>query len=298
VRRRVGDVRIPAVDRIAALGALAAGDPWQPRAIAEFAGVLPAGPDTGLVGSIPRLSPSQAEAYTTCPRRYAFERRLLISDGGSKYAELGSLVHRILEIVERRAVESGHDHADVATAVAVLYEEFDPAAFDGTPWADSWRDRAERILTHLYTYWPGKGPAVGFETAVSHVLDGIEWRGRVDRAEQRADGVHIVDYKTGTSTLTVDEAAAAVQLGFYVLATGDATAGAEFWYPGHEAGKRKSVTVRRFDMTAMPTVVAAMTRVQQGILAEEWPPTPGEHCDRCPVRIVCPEWPEGREAFS
>ncbi|MBI5157143.1 MAG: ATP-dependent helicase [Acidimicrobiia bacterium] len=298
VRRRVGDVRIPAVDRIAALGALAAGDPWQPRALTEFAGVLPVGPDTGIVGSVPRLSPSQAEAYATCPRRYAFERRLLISDGGSKYAELGSLLHRVLEVVERQAVESGRDHGDVATAVAVLDEEFDPAAFDGAPWADSWRDRAERILTHLYTHWPGKGRAVGFETAVSHVLDGIEWRGRVDRAERRADGVHIVDYKTGASALPVDEAAAAVQLGFYVLASGEGTAGAEFWYPGHEAGKRKSVTVRRFDMTAMPTVVAEMTRVQRGILAEEWPATPGDHCDRCPVRIVCPEWPEGREAFS
>jgi len=298
VRRRIGDVRLPAVDRLAALGALAAADPWQPRAIAEFAGVLPAGPDTGLLGSTPRLSPSQAEAYATCPRRYAFERRLLISDGGSKYAELGSLVHRVLEIVERQAVESGRDHADIATAVAVLHEEFDPAVFDGSPWADSWRDRAERILTHLYTYWPGKGPAVGFETAVTYALGGIEWRGRVDRAEQRADGVHVVDYKTGASAVTIDEAAAAVQLGFYALATGDGTAGAEFWYPGNEAGKRKSVTVRRFDMTAMPTVIAEMTRVQQGILAEEWPATPGEHCDRCPVRIVCPEWPEGREAFS
>ena len=24
---------------------------------------------------------------------------------------------------------------------------------------------------------------------------------------------------------------------------------------------------------------------------------PGGHCDRCPVRLVCPEWPEGQEAF-
>ena len=158
--------------------------------------------------------------------------------------------------------------------------------------------RAERILDHLYTYWPGKGQAVGFETSVAFDLDGVAWRGRVDRAEQRANGVHIVDYKTGTSVPKIDEAASAVQLGFYVLAAGDGVAGAEFWYPGDGPGKKKSVTVRRFDMSQMPNVLADMTRVQHGILAEEWPTIPSEDCERCPVRIVCPEWPEGKEAFA
>ena len=298
VRRRIGDARLPAAERLAALGTLAAGDPWQPRPMSHYAGILPPGPDTGLVGPSPSLSPSQADAYATCPRRYAFERRLGISHGGSKYAELGSLVHRVLEIVEREAVEAGHDHGDGTTATEVLRREFDPAAFDGPPWADSWQARAERILDHLYTYWPGKGQAVGFETSVAFDLDGVAWRGRVDRAEQRANGVHIVDYKTGTSVPKIDEAASAVQLGFYVLAAGDGVAGAEFWYPGDGPGKKKSVTVRRFDMSQMPNVLADMTRVQHGILAEEWPTIPSEDCERCPVRIVCPEWPEGKEAFA
>jgi RecB family exonuclease len=111
-------------------------------------------------------------------------------------------------------------------------------------------------------------------------------------------GIHIVDYKTGTTVPRVDEAAGAVQLGFYVLASGDVVTGAEFWYPGDAPGKRKSVTVRTFKMERMPDVLAAMTQVQQGVLAERWPTIPGDHCERCPVRIVCPEWPEGREAYS
>ena len=298
LRRRVADATLPATDRLAALGALAADDPWHSRRMTEFAGVLPAGPDTGLVGDSPRLSPSQADSYATCPRRYAFERQLRISDGGSLYAELGSVIHRVLEVVEREAVAAGRDHGTIERAIAVLAAEFDPADFNGPPWADSWRARAERILAHLYMFWPGRGPAVGFETAVTYELNGVPWSGRVDRAERRSDGVHIVDYKTGTSMLNDDEAAAAVQLGFYVLATGEGVAGAEFWYPGVSPGKRKSVAVRRFSMDRMDDVVTEMIRVQEGILAEEWPTIPGEQCERCPVRIVCPEWPEGREAFS
>jgi RecB family exonuclease len=298
LRRRIGDPALPAVDRLTALGALAGDEPWRPRAISEFAGVLPAGPDTGLLDPEPRLSPSQAESYSTCPRRYAFERLLRISDGGSKYADLGSLVHRVLERVERAAVAAGSDHGDIDTALAVLAEEFDPGEFDGPPWSDSWLARAQRIVTHLYGSWPGKGPAVAFESAVQYDLDGVRWSGRVDRAEERATGIHVIDYKTSATPTKVDDAAGAVQLGFYVLASGPAVTGAEFWYPGHNPGRQRNVTVRPFDMKRLPEVLDAMRRAQAGVLAEEWPTITGDHCDRCPVRIVCPEWPEGREAYT
>lgn len=298
LRRKLGDAALPAAERLAALGSLAADDPWRPRSIAEFAGMLPPGPDTGLVGPGTTLSPSQAEAFTQCPRRYAFERRLRISDGGSMYADLGGLIHRILERAEREAVEADHDHADVTRVIEILTEEFDPSQFGGPPWANSWMARARRIVEHLYQYWPGQGRAVGFESSVELELDGVRWLGRVDRAEQRGDGIHIVDYKTGTSVPSADEASTSIQLGFYVLATGATARGAELWYPGVQPGKRKSVAVRRFSMDRIDDVTDAMRRAQVGVLAERWDPLPGDHCDRCPVRIVCPAWPEGRESFS
>jgi len=83
-----------------------------------------------------------------------------------------------------------------------------------------------------------------------------------------------------------------------VLATGATARGAELWYPGVQPGKRKSVAVRRFSMDRIDDVTDAMRRAQVGVLAERWDPLPGDHCDRCPVRIVCPAWPEGRESFS
>ena len=98
------------------------------------------------------------------------------------------MIHRVLEVVEREAVAAGRDHGTIERAIAVLAAEFDPADFNGPPWADSWRSHAERILAHLYMFWPGRGPAVGFETAVTYELNGVPWSGRVDRAERRAMG--------------------------------------------------------------------------------------------------------------
>lgn len=260
--------------------------------------MLPPGPDTGIVPPDSRLSPSQAEAFTRCPRQYAFERRLGISDGGSVRADLGLLIHGVLEKAEREAVAAGRDHADGARALEILAAEFDPSRFGGPPWAGSWLARAERIVTHLYEYWPGKGPGVDFEASVTYELDGTSWSGRVDRAERRGDGVHIVDYKTGTTPLSLSDAETSVQLGFYAVASGPGVAGAEMWFPGAASGSRKSVAVRRFSMERTEDVLAAMREAQTGILSEDWTPRPGDHCERCPVRIVCPVWPEGRESFS
>jgi hypothetical protein len=71
--------------------------------------------------------------------------------------------------------------------------------------------------------------------------------------------------------------------------------GAEFWFP---AVKRATVATRSFDMARVPDVARALDLAVEGIRAEDWTPRPGPQCDRCPMRRVCPEWPEGREAFS
>lgn len=296
LRRALRDPGTPAAERLAALAALTFEAPWQPRPASSFSGILPRGPDRGLLPSAPTLSPTQAEAYATCPRRYAFERPLSIGARGSPYMEIGSLIHAVLERVESDAAAAGSDHGTAEEALRALDEAFDPASFGGEPWATGWKGRAVRILSHLYENWPGGGPAVGLEQAVSRDIDGIQWRGRIDRIERRSDGVHVVDYKTGTRVPTLSEAGSSLQLGFYVSALDDPeVSGAEFWFP---ATKAASVTVRRFDMDRLDEVDTTLRAVQQGILAEDWTPTPGAHCERCEVRIVCPVWPEGAEAYS
>jgi superfamily I DNA/RNA helicase/RecB family exonuclease len=296
LRRILRDPARPSADRLAALAALTTGMRWQPRPASAFAGVLERGPDRGVLGHTHTLSPSQAESYATCPRRYVLEGPLSVGRQHSPYMEIGSLIHAVLERVETEAAGSGREHGSIDEALAALDEAFDPVAFGGDPWASAWMERAARILRHLYENWPGHGPAIGLERRVSRRIDGVEWRGRVDRLEQRPDGVHVVDYKTGARAATVAEAAGSMQLGFYAGAIADLqVSGAEFWFP---AARGASTVVRRFDMDRLPDVEAAMRTVQKGILAEEWAPTPGPDCDRCSVRNVCPMWPEGAEAYS
>jgi len=301
LRRRLADPTLPLVDRLASIGTLIEDSPWRPRHPESFAGVLERGPDTGLVESEPILSASQADSYSRCPRRYAFQRRLRIDEGGSAYQELGSVIHDVLEGVERAAAQRGEPHASAEEAIKALRDSFQPEAFGGGAWGAAWLTRAERIVGRLYDQWPGTGHGVTFEQQIDLELAGARWTGRIDRVERRGDELHVVDYKTGTTVPKVDEAATSIQLGLYALALKalqDApVGGAEFWFPASRP-TGKSVTVRRLDLDRLDEVHEQLASSAAGILDERWEPIAGSHCERCPVRLVCPEWPEGQEAFA
>jgi superfamily I DNA/RNA helicase/RecB family exonuclease len=302
LRRRLTDPGSPLVDRLVAAAALTGSAGWSPpRPPERFAGVLDRGPDSGLVPPDPTLSASQADSYTRCPRRYAFERRLRVDRGGSNYQGLGSTIHEALEIAERAARDGGASHAQPEDAIAALDAVFDPTDFGGGALGEAWRARAHRIVERLYDQWPGEGPGVDFEAEFEVVAAGARWFGRIDRVERRGDALHVVDYKTGTSVPTISDAAVSIQLGLYLLGLREAAdapvLGAEFWYPADRLDDGKSVSVRALDLDRLDEVGAALEAAADGIRAERWEPNPARHCDRCPVRIVCPEWPEGQEAF-
>jgi superfamily I DNA/RNA helicase len=302
LRRDLADPFTPAARRLAAARLLA--DPpdrswWTAD---RFAGVRRPGPDTGVIQLPLRLSPTQANLYQNCPRRYAIERRLRAVEASSPYLQLGSLVHDTLERAEQEAMAEGKSHASGEDALAVLDQVWSEADF-GTPvLTAAWRARAVRLLERLYQQWPSRGRPVALEYPLELEIDGVTWQGRADRIERTDDGFLVIDYKTGSTAVSKDEAAESLQLGFYVeaakqdpgLGIGDDKIGAELWYPG--VGPRKT-TVRIFQTFKLPEVVERLSHIAGSIAAEDWTPVIGPGCERCPVRPLCPAWPEGREAF-
>jgi RecB family exonuclease len=302
LRRIVRDPHQPKTRRLAALSLLATGTEWGLRSPEAYARVRPRGPDDGIITEELTLSPSQAESYAACPRRYVFERRLQVGDEATPFLTFGSLIHRTLERAEASAVKAGTPHADLSTALEELDSVWDPSDYGGEPWATAWYRRAVHIVTHLYEHWPSRGVPIALERPLTLEVDGVPWRGKADRIEVEGGAIRVVDYKTGTRVPTTADAAVSMQLGFYVLAL-QADEGlpgsvdqAEFWFPART--ESKTVTVRRFDAQQLDRAVQAMQAAARGIAAEQWPATPNPHCSNCRVRIVCPEWPEGKEAFS
>lgn len=303
LRRMLRDPGIPPPSRLAALKVLAERRDTRLRDPLTFAGMRRRGSDTGVMPSGMTLSPSQAESYDACPRRYALERRLRIGATASVYIEFGSLIHHVLEMVERTALETGERHGTLEKALEALGTEFDASAFGGPPFSDAWFERAIGALEHIYQNWPSPGSVVAVEHPLELELGGVAWFGRIDRIEVGADGLMIVDYKTSRTAPRINDIAESLQLGFYVLAAAadsklkphGSPLRAEMWYP---AAGGKSVKTRSLDLEQLATVEDRLIGAATGILAEDWEPRPGDQCNRCSVRPLCPAWLEGREAFA
>jgi len=303
LRRLAADPTAAAPRRLAAVSALAAGTRWQMRDPQTHAGVPRRGAATGLNGPQLRLSPSDADSYARCHRRYAIERKLRQA-GDSVYARFGSLVHEVLDQVETEAMARGERHSDYPTAMRRLEQLLDPADFGGEPFAAAWKKRASDGLARLYNMWPSSAEPIGLERSVSFELGDVIWRGRIDRIEKDASGVRVIDYKTSKNPVQHSEAAESLQLGFYTLAVGadpelaqhGEPVAAEFWYP--LASSKKSLTTRALQLANLPALGHRLIELGEQIAGEDWDPVPGEWCERCPFASSCPAQPEGGDQFA
>ena len=289
--------------RLGAAQVLAAGARLGLRPPGSYAAVRRPGADGGLPAGGRRLSPTDAAGYDRCPREFVLQRVLRASPAAGPYLAFGSLIHDVLERAEGRAMEEAR-RSTLEEALALLDEELPHHDLGGAAVGEAWRRRGVMLLTRLYENRPHPDAApVLLEHDVEMELGGAVWRGRIDRIERDPDGaLRIVDYKTGKNPPPKREAAGSLQLGFYMLAAAeDEAAGAfgqvreaEFWHPLASAPTRR---VTPFEPTRLEETRARLEEIAGKIAGGEWTPKPGKACKRCAVRLVCPAWPEGQEAY-
>ncbi len=305
LRRTMHDPSATDVERLAAMSILAQGPDHGFGDPTGRYGVAAKGTDQGFVPPDHRLSPSQANTYAQCPRKFALDRFATRLQTSTFNMQLGILIHKVLELAEAEIIEVGGQRSTQARALELLDELWNDHDFGSGPVASSWHRRAVSILENQYQKWPKSGRPIKAEVSLPLQLDGTNWRGTVDRIERVGDALKIVDYKTSKRMPTLPEAAESLQLGFYVLAAAadpelgnsGTVCGAEFWFPAPEPGK-DSIKIRAFDMANLDAVRDRLQSIAHSIHNEEFPPIPNGDCDQCDFLSVCPAQKEGREAFA
>jgi len=175
-------------------------------------------PFEGMPTRLYSAAPSRLSSYLDCPRRYRMsylERPSPPKGPPWAHNSVGAAVHTALAKwwdlpEERRTPEAG----GTLLVSGWLTDGFR----DGRQSLDA----RERAREHVERYLAGVNPTeqpIGIERTVSLKTQRAALWGRVDRIDERpGEGIVIVDYKTGRSVLTVDDARTSVALAVYAAA--------------------------------------------------------------------------------
>ncbi|HEV7147540.1 MAG TPA: PD-(D/E)XK nuclease family protein [Pedococcus sp.] len=171
----------------------------------------------GMPRRLFRASPSRLLAWVDCPRRY----RLQYLDRPSPtprpqraHTSVGNAVHNALRDwwdlpAQRRTPEAGAE---------LVRSSWIDAGFRDADQSLEWRGRAQQqVKAYLGDVDPAQQP-LGIERTVSLKTEALALQGRVDRLDDRAEGLTVVDYKTGRVTPTDDEARTSLPLALYAAA--------------------------------------------------------------------------------
>ena len=163
-------------------------------------------------------TPSRLTTYLDCPRRYRMgylERPTPQKGPPWGHNSVGASVHSALANWWKLPVEKRTPDAGGALVVSGwLTDGFrnDKQTLDAR---ERGREQVERYLTDVD---PEDEP-IGIERVVAVKTARASLWGRVDRIDDRpGEGIVVVDYKTGRSVLTVDDARTSLALAVYAAA--------------------------------------------------------------------------------
>jgi putative RecB family exonuclease len=246
-------------------------------------------------------TPSKLAAFDDCPRRYRYsylDRPAPPKGPPWAHNSLGASVHT--------ALRNWYGLPPGRRVPAAL-----PGLLSAAWVAEGYRDDGQRraafqaALGWLEDYVATLDPAaepVGVERVVAVKTATLALSGRADRIDRRGDDLVIVDYKTGRSGVSVDDARGSRALALYAFAaervfrrrcvrvelhhlpTGTVA--------GHE--HTPQTLARHLDRAEATAgdAVRAQREVDQGADADQaFPATPGALCAWCDYRKICPAAP-------
>ena len=270
----------------------------------------------GMPRRLYACTPTRLSTWLDCPRRYRMtylDRPAPPKGAPWAHNSLGASVHNALAGWWRlRAAERTPQAAGTLLERGWITEGYaDDAQSAGyLGWA---RGMVERYVAKLD---PATEPA-GIERTVATKTDLIAVSGRIDRLDDRPGGpsrsehvadpfgreLVVVDYKTGRSRLSADDARSSLALALYALAAGRVLrrpcSAVELHHlptgqvlrADHTPASLERQLHRAEDIAAESSAADERYRSdpQDGRGDEVFPPAPGSWCSWCDFRAHCPE---------
>jgi superfamily I DNA/RNA helicase/RecB family exonuclease len=299
LRRVLTDRDRPAAERLAAAGTLAAmpgvdpGSWWWRRDWTRD-------PEPIAAEGRLRTSYSRISTYEDCHLRYFFGSVAGLDDRTSYQMAFGKLMHTVFELAAKGEIADGPEPLKAA-----FRERFDSSWFPSRAVAHQfWRDGMEMLELWHRSEWKAAKQALASEIDFAIEVGGHLIRGRIDRIDRLGDGIALLDYKTGRTLASDEEAGSSLQLAIYYLAAlrDPELAGLgppvemQLVYPARPRQGRFARVSQRPGPDHAERVERRLLALLGGAAAESFDPNPHADCRFCPFKTICPMWPQG-ESF-
>jgi len=164
------------------------------------------------------FSASSLGNYDECPLKYKFGYVLNVPMFSTPAADLGGVVHKVMEEMTKREKEG--KKPDKKTALEMLGKFWDSSSYQSKKKEEEDKKQAEKLIdTYLEWQKTNKNEVVNVEMEFSFKLGERTVKGRIDRIEKTRDGEYLViDYKTGYPKMNSKSIIEDLQINLYCLA--------------------------------------------------------------------------------
>lgn len=256
------------------------------------------------------LSPTRASDFMQCPLLYRFRTIDRLAERPARAAFRGTLVHEVLDRLfdvpaDKRDLNTAVDLAGEALADLLLAEPDSAfALMEKAPWpgepplveeaatAQLLREAGRLLEVYFSMEDPAEvEPSHREQLLESELEPGFVLRGYVDRLDENAEGLRVVDYKTGRAPGPAWEQAAMFQLRFYGLIVartfGRVPSRLQLVYLGNGevlTYRPNGEDLHRFERK-LRALWAAITRAAD---QKDWRANPSKKCQWCSHQQLCP----------
>lgn len=245
------------------------------------------------------LSPSSASSYRECARRWKFRYVDRLPDPPGEAAVTGTFAHMVLEKlmqepVEHRTVDRAKELAREAWPTMENSRDYRSLDLDENA-SRNFRWNGWKAIEGLWELEdPGKVRVAATEQDVRVEINGVPFRGIIDRVDETDDGLVVTDYKSGKAPSERFSSNYATQMLLYAAALteleGCKPAKAQLLYLG-----QKVVEVEITDENLAEAVDELRTTwlaIMESCISQEFEASVGALCGWCPFVAQCPEGTE------
>ena len=243
------------------------------------------------------VSPSGAENFVECGVKW-FLQNNGGSDGDSTAQVLGSAIHAF---AAKMVQEPGTTREQLIENLQSSWKLIDPdSGWVSASHLESAVNMLEKFVEyHKETKREVKGAELRFDVKLGRA----RIIGTVDRLEVEADGsLFIIDFKTGNTAISKEEAKKNLQLASYQLGVaeggfteGSKSAGAELVYLGTDTS---GASIRPQYAIDLEETKQTIESIGEGMGAATFFATVNKRCKGCPVRKSCPVQSDGRAVIE